>query len=94
MGIHSPSQYVTLTLFPLQQWLQERASNLRFTFTASLCLVLSLICLLKITQVLQELTTNTKFNACVSQVPGFYRRNSPCHSITEIHNATIKKACS
>jgi hypothetical protein len=30
------SQYVTLTAFPLQQWLQERASLLRYTYNVCL----------------------------------------------------------
>ena len=34
---HTQSQYVILIPFPLQQWLQERASMLRHTHTA--CLV-------------------------------------------------------
>jgi hypothetical protein len=33
------SEYVTLIAFPLQQWLQERASLLRYTYIA--CLVLN-----------------------------------------------------
>jgi hypothetical protein len=28
---HTHTQYITLTAFPLQQWLQERASLLRYT---------------------------------------------------------------
>jgi len=35
-GTHS--EYVILTAFPLQQWLHERASMLRYTYIA--CLVL------------------------------------------------------
>jgi len=31
------SEYVTLMAFPLQQWLHERASVLRCTYTACLC---------------------------------------------------------
>jgi len=31
-------EYVTLIAFPLQQWLQEYASKLRYTYTA--CLVI------------------------------------------------------
>ena len=39
------SEYVILIAFPLQQWLHERASILRFTYIA--CLVISTnICLL------------------------------------------------
>jgi len=33
------TEYVILIAFPLQQWLHERASMLRFTYTA--CLVFS-----------------------------------------------------
>jgi hypothetical protein len=32
------SQYVTLIAFPLQQWLHERASMLRYTYVACLFL--------------------------------------------------------
>ena len=32
------SEYVTLTAFPLQQWLHKRFSMLRYTYTA--CLVI------------------------------------------------------
>ena len=32
------SQYVILTAFPLQQWLRERASILRYTYIACLLL--------------------------------------------------------
>jgi len=34
---HTPSEYVILIAFPLQHWLQERASVLRYTYIA--CLV-------------------------------------------------------
>ena len=34
---YTHSEYVTLTAFPLQQWLHEHASTLRYTYTA--CLV-------------------------------------------------------
>jgi hypothetical protein len=34
------SEYVILTAFPLQQWLHERASMLRYTYIACLVLVL------------------------------------------------------
>jgi hypothetical protein len=37
---HTLSEYVILIAFPLQQWLQERASLLGYTYTA--CLVISL----------------------------------------------------
>ena len=30
------SRYIRLIAFPLQQWLQERASKLRYTYTACL----------------------------------------------------------
>ena len=40
------SEYVTLTVFPLQQWLHERASILRYTYIA--CLLLYWQCLRKI----------------------------------------------
>jgi hypothetical protein len=33
------SEYVTLTAFPLQQWLYERASTLRYTYIACLTLL-------------------------------------------------------
>jgi hypothetical protein len=33
---HTDPEYVTLTAFPLQQWLEERASVLRHTYIASL----------------------------------------------------------
>jgi hypothetical protein len=36
------SEYVILTAFPLQQWLHERASVLRYTYIA--CLVLFVFC--------------------------------------------------
>ena len=32
-AINTHSEYVTLTYFPLQQWLHERASMLRYTYT-------------------------------------------------------------
>ena len=35
--IHTHSEYVILIAFPLQQWLNERASMLRYTYIA--CLV-------------------------------------------------------
>jgi len=34
------SEYVILTAFPLQQWLKERASMLRYTHTGSLLLII------------------------------------------------------
>ena len=33
---HTHSEYVILTAFPLQQWLHERASMLRYTYIARL----------------------------------------------------------
>ena len=33
---HKHSQYVTLIAFPLQQWLHERPSVLRYTYIASI----------------------------------------------------------
>jgi len=35
---HTHTEYVTLTAFPLQQWLQECASLLRFTYIDCLAL--------------------------------------------------------
>jgi hypothetical protein len=32
---HTYSQYVIIIAFPLQQWLHERTSVLRYTYTAS-----------------------------------------------------------
>jgi len=32
----TPSEYVILTSFPLQQWLHQRASVLRYTYVARL----------------------------------------------------------
>jgi hypothetical protein len=37
------SEYVILIAFPLQQWLHERASLLRFTYTACLAIMFSTI---------------------------------------------------
>ena len=38
-AINTHSQYVILIAFPLQQWLQERASLLRYTYIV--CLVIT-----------------------------------------------------
>ena len=35
-GSNPHSQYVILTVFPLQQWLRERASVLHYTYIACL----------------------------------------------------------
>jgi hypothetical protein len=37
---NTQSQYVTLTAFPLQQWLHERASMLRYMFIACIVVIL------------------------------------------------------
>ena len=39
-GTNTHSEYVILIAFPLQKWLHERASMLRYTYTA--CLVLQI----------------------------------------------------
>jgi len=39
---NSQSEYVTLIAFPLRQWLNERASMLRYTYVA--CLVILVLC--------------------------------------------------
>jgi len=42
VSAHVPSHFkrtITLTVFPLQQWLRERASMLRYTLTKTACLV-------------------------------------------------------
>ena len=37
---NTPSEYIILTAFPLQQWLRERASMLRYTYVDRLARVL------------------------------------------------------
>jgi len=39
---NTDSEYVTITAFPLQQWLHHRASILRYTYISSLVFILSL----------------------------------------------------
>jgi hypothetical protein len=37
---NTPSEYVLLNAFPLQQWLQERASMLRYTYIVCLFVII------------------------------------------------------
>ena len=42
---HTHSEYILRAVFPLQQWLKERASILRCTYVGVPCLILFTICI-------------------------------------------------